>query len=201
MEMEQLMMDESEAGNNSTTTINADITERDDDDDAGAKSTATKSHPNYALIEALNRHLSPYQGPVPSAVAAAASFNMEPIPFQPAAAPRMVSAFAPASPSTPAVRSEASVSSLQGSLDSGDSVAKARSGSLGKKTKAKNGATDGDKKQAATAPTSSTRKRKLNENNASEALLLLSRDKHFGDLRGDDEDSGNEGRPMQIARV
>jgi len=42
-----------------------------------------------------------------------------------------------------------------------------------------------------------SRKRKLNENNASEALLLLSRDNHFQDMLDDD---GND-HPMQVYKL
>ena len=159
-----------------------------------AKVTATKSHPNYALIEELNRHLTAaFQVP-------AEASPYEPHPYPPAPVSHMFypTGFA-ASPSTPAMLSEESDASTRGRLDSGDS-AKAWAEHLGNEYQYDNNNNNNNVTihNMASGKKRSSRKRKLNENNASEALLLLSRDKHFQDILDDD---GNEGPPMQIARV
>lgn len=156
-----------------------------------AKSTATKSHPNYALIDEINRQLS-------------AAYNQPGVPFPPPgmyATPHVgtpqgmytpypiasvaCASAAAESPGTPAVLSEESDASTRGRLDSSDS-AKTWSGiDLGRvKTEVQSGKRP-------------SRKRKLNENNASEALLLLSRDNHFQDMLDDD---GND-HPMQVYKL
>lgn len=161
-----------------------------------ATATATKSHPNYALIEAINRHLAPSLPVAPLPMEAAQ-------PFPPPAMTHMGSStFAPIPP-TLAVRPEAS------RTDSGDAVVEGCA-----TTPCLSTSSTSRKK-----PSSSIRKRKFNENKASEALLLLSQDTHYQGLLDDDdeadignehegrpikmEDIGNEheGRPMKIARV
>lgn len=156
-----------------------------------AKTTATKSHPNYALIEELNRHLN-------AAFHAHAPGPMEPHPYAAAPTSHIVLPPAFASPSTPAVLSEESDGSTRGRLDSADS-AKAWAEHWGQNDHP-------IKQEVGTASQGkmpgTSRKRKLNENNATEALLLLKGDKHFQDYLDEEEDEeGNEGRPMQIARV
>lgn len=153
-----------------------------------AKSTATKSHPNYALIDELNRQLSAAQThlpmpppPAPPGMYAPPSMYMAP----PVASAPVAAAAAAESPSTPAMLSEESDASTRGRLDSGDSAKAWWEGDWGYVA------------QSASGKKKPSRKRKLNENNASEALLLLSRDKHFEDMLDDD---GND-RPMQVYKV
>ena len=154
-----------------------------------AKSTATKSHPNYALIDEINRQLTtaynrpgaPFPPPgmyVPHGMAPPAMH----MPYPVAAAAAAASA---ESPCTPAMLSEESDGSTRGRLDSSDSAKAWTEGDWGHvKIEGETGKRP-------------SRKRKLNENNASEALLLLSRDKHFEDMLDDD---GKEGA-MKVYKV
>jgi hypothetical protein len=130
-----------------------------------AKSTATKSHPNYALIEEVNRqHASSVAYSPTSAFQSpnmAHQMNMHAMPISD--------------------HSDVSVRSRLDSSDSGNTLTQQPWGHKTRTVKV-------EKKRP--------RKRKATEDNATQALLLLSRDMTSNLFEDDDED-----RPTQIARI
>lgn len=166
-----------------------------------ATSTATKSHPNYALIDEINKQLNQVQ-PNPTTIMPRLSTYQQPMMESSgihhhyheefhhwSTMQRLPLPMATRTVASPAgvVSEDSSDASTRGRFDSGDSFS-AWHFDYYHPRRDMDGMTY----------TRSSRKRKLNEDNASEALLLLSRDQQIRDLL---EEDGADMVPSRVVHV